>query len=563
MKNGAEYARNMELLKRLTGLIVDEKRTEFELYSDMFSVIRQTEQQSWTMAHRASKWLRPIAARMVINSDAGASGDFYKLYSDLLMFDAKNDLDSYMLCLELNRRPSERFYQPRRKTLKPITESLQMLADDKLDELFVSQPPRTGKTTMILFFCTWIMGKITESSNLYSAYSDTITQAFYNGLLEILKDPVTYRWGEIFGNSTIAKTSAREETIDLNRVKRYPTFTARSLYGTLNGACDCNGFLISDDLIGGIEEALNKDRLKAAWEKVENNLIPRAKEKAKLLWNGTRWSNYDPIGLRLDVVTNDPHYNHRRFKVINVPALNEKDESNFQYDYDTGFSTEFYQARRASFERNGDLASWNAQYMGRPIEREGALFEPAEMRFYNGTLPDVDPDRVFFAVDPSFGGGDYCAGCVCFQYGDDIYVHDVVFSADDKRITQPLIAQLVATHKVKSLQLELSKATETYKDGIETLLKLNNVPCTITTKAAPPTKTKEFRIFDQAPDIRERFLFKESGKRSKMYEAFMQNVFSFKMFGKNKHDDAPDSLAMASEMSSNATYSSVIFKRPF
>lgn len=40
----------------------------------------------------------------------------------------------------------------------------------------------------------------------------------------------------------------------------------------------------------------------------------------------------------------------------------------------------------------------------------------------------------------------------------------------------------------------------------------------------------------------------EDGKRSKEYTKFMQNVFSFKMTGKNKHDDSVDSLAMAVDM---------------
>lgn len=551
------------LLQRLTKEVEKKKYEIPSLYKDMFTLIRHIEKDRPHLAHRASKWLRNETAGAVLGASAGASGDFYKLYGDILLFDSRVDFDSYMLCLELNRPAKERFYQPRRKTLKPIADALQDLTDNRLDELFLSQPPRTGKTTMLLFYCTWVIGNSPENSNLYSAFSDTITQAFYNGLLEILKDPNTYRWGEIFQNKMIARTSAKDEIIDIDRAKRYPSFTARSLYGTLNGACDCNGVLISDDLIGGIEEALNKDRLKAAWDKVENNLIPRAKEKAKLLWNGTRWSNLDPIGLRLDVVKNDPHFKNRRIRVINVPALNENDESNFKYDYDTGFSTEFYQARRASFERNGDLASWNAQYMGRPIEREGALFDPNEMRFYNGELPDTMADRIFFAVDPSFGGGDYCAGPVCYQFGDDIYVHDVIFSADDKRITQPYIAQLVVNNGVKALQLELTKATEGYKDGIESELKRLNFKCTITTKAAPTQKSKEMRIFDRAPDIREHFIFRENGKRSKMYELFMQNLFSFKMFGKNKHDDAPDSMSMAADMVDGTTSCIEVFRRPF
>ena len=554
------------LLSRITKAVATERVKNPDVFRDMFSVIRSLEKDKshFSLAHRASKWLRNESAQAIAGASSGQAADFYKLYSDLLMFDAPHDFDSYMLCLELNRPAKERFYQPRRTKLKPITDILQMVSEDKLDEVFISQPPRTGKTTMLLMLVTWMIGRNSELTNLYSAFSDKITGAFHNGVLEILRDPLTYRWGEIFPNKVIARTSAMDETIDIDRAKRYPSFTARSLYGTLNGSCDCNGFIIADDLIGGIEEALNKDRLKSAWNTVENNLIPRAKEKAKLIWVGTRWSLFDPIGVRLDVVCNDPHFKNRRIKVINIPALDENDESNFDYAYNLGYSTGYYRERRASFERNGDIASWNAQFMGRPIERNGALFDPNEMRFYNGVLPDAEPDRVFFAIDPSFGGGDYCAGPVCFQYGDDIYVHDAIFSIEDKRVTQPLIAQLAHEHNVKAMRLELTKATESYKDGIEDELKRIGHKCTLTTKAAPPQKSKEMRIFDCAPDIREHFLFREVGKRTKMYELFMQNVFSFKMFGKNKHDDAPDSLAIASNMVLNPKKTKAeVFKRAF
>ena len=58
-------------------------------------------------------------------------------------------------------------------------------------------------------------------------------------------------------------------------------------------------------------------------------------------------------------------------------------------------------------------------------------------------------------------------------------------------------------------------------------------------------KNKQDRIFQAAPDIKEHFVFLQEGKRTKEYQMFMQNVFSFKMIGKNKNDDAPDSLQMA------------------
>ena len=493
----------------------------------------------------------------------GDKGAFYDLLKKSLLLDAPVNLDAYLQYLEFNRPARERFYLPRRKVLGKEVALLQKLADDELDELFLSQPPRTGKTTLLMFFLTWIMGRDSELSNLYSAYSDVITKALYNGVLEVINDPVTYLWHDVFPEAKIVQTNSADETLNLDRKKRYPSLTCRSLYGTLNGACDCAGILISDDLISGIEEALNKDRLVSAWGKVDNNLLPRAKEKAKILWCGTRWSVVDPIGVRLDLLENDSTFSGRRWANINLPALDEQDESNFDYDFGVGFSTGFYRERRASFERNNDMASWTAQYMGQPVEREGTLFSPEGFQYYNGDLPAEEPDRIFLAVDPAFGGGDYVAAPVCFQYGQTIYVHDVVYDASDKKTTQPLLASVIEKYGVQRAQFEATKATEAYKEGVEEILKERGVKCTITSKAAPTMTSKMQRIFDHAPDIRDMMVFRESGRRSKEYDLFMQNVFGYKLLGKNKHDDAPDSLAMAADMIMTPTRVATVFKRPF
>lgn len=523
-------------------------------YRDLFSYARAKEDLS------ASGELKELLIDCVLKQ---RGVDFFELYKQVLLWEAPKLFDSYMLYIELNRKPSARFYQPRRKKLKFLVDALQELADGKLNELFLSMPPRVGKTTLLLFYTTWLIGKDSEASNLYSAYSDIITKAFFNGVLEIISDDVTYLWKDVFPDREIASTNASEETLNIDRKKHYPTLTCRSLYGTLNGACDCTGIVISDDLIGGIEEALNKDRMVSAWSKVDNNLIPRAKETAKVLWCGTRWSTIDPAGLRMDLLENDELYKTRKYKIINVPALDEKDESNFEYEYGVGFSSLFYKQRRASFERNNDMASWFAQYQGEPIERQGTLFAPDELKYYNGILPDELPDRIYMAVDPAFGGGDYVASPVCFQYGSSIYVHDVVFCNENKKITQNLLVNAVLKYIVQAMQIEATKMTESYKEGVEELLRVNNYRLSISTKAAPTNVSKEMRIFDKAPDIRENMIFRESGNRSKEYELFMQNVFSFKIQGKNKHDDAPDSLAMAIDMSNFNKRKVEIFKRRF
>ena len=534
---------------------------DVEGYQDLFDCCRNLESKDFELAHKTNKKLR---AKLAVQISKGVNvTELFGVYKKTLLFDAPYYFDEYLLYLEINRPPKQRFYQPRRKIMKQLVDAIQDLVDDKLDELFLSMPPRVGKTTILMFFITWIIGRNSEQSNLYSAYSDVITKAMYNGVLEIINDPVTYLWADVFPNAKVVQTNAQDETINVDRKKRYPSLTCRSLYGTLNGACDCNGVEISDDLIGGIEEALSPDRLNSAWSKVDNNLLPRAKEKAKLLWCGTRWSLADPAGKRMSLLQSDERFKNRRWKIIKLPALNENDESNFDYTYGVGFSTDYYQQRRASFEKNDDIASWNAQYQQEPIERQGTLFNPDDLRYYNGTLPEGEPDRIFMPVDPAFGGGDYVSSPICFMYGEDIFVHDVVYDNSDKKITQPLLASAVEKYNVSAMQIEANKSTEAYKEGVEQQLKDRNIRINITSKPAPTNIGKEQRIFDKAPDIKQYMIFREQGKRSKQYEQFMQSVYVFKMFGKNKHDDAPDSLSMAIDMVLKPLGKVEIFKRPF
>ena len=504
------------------------------------------------------KEARKNAERLAVRGDMAA----YELVKETYKWAAPKDFDSYLLYLEWNRKPEEKFYLPRRKTLLPLVEALQDLADDRLDELFLSMPPRVGKTSILMFYMTWAIGRDSERSNLYCAYSDNITNAFYNGVMEIINDPKTYLWKEIFPGKEVASTNSKMETLNIDRNKRYASLTCRSLYGTLNGSVDVDGILMSDDLLSGIEEAMSKDRLISAWSKVDNNMLSRAKGNAKILWCGTRWSLLDPIGLRIDTIMNSEKFRDRRYRIINLPALDENDESNFDYLYGVGFSTEVYQQRRASFERNNDMASWFAQYMGAPIERDGAVFEPDDFRYYNGELPDGVPDRVFMAVDPAWGGGDFVAGPVCVKYGNDIYVPSVVYNNGDKRITQQLVAESVINNDVAALQFEANKTTIAYAEGVEALLKDQNKRINLTTRTTAITiGGKAQRIFDKAPDIRERMIFLAEGKRTKEYQLFMQNVFSFKMIGKNKNDDAPDSLAQAIEMDQSTAVKVLLMDR--
>ena len=491
-------------------------------------------------AMQISKYVHEMADFVAGNT---GSGKFNELYYKLLLLEAPYLLDSYMIYIEKNREPQARFYLPRRKTLIRVVNKLQMLADDELDELFIHLPGRTGKTQSITEFNAWYASKFPEKSNLYCSYSDAVAKSYYDGILELLTDP-TYLHSEVFPDFKIVSTDAKGNTIDLVRKKKYKSITCKGLTAGLNGLCDCTGIEIGDDLIEGIQDAMNPDILKRKQTIVDNNYIPRAKTGAKRLWCGTSWALQDPYQNRLEFLKNNSKAKYIRWDVIKIPALDENDESNFDYDYDVGFSTQHYQQIRAKFEANEDMASWLAQYQQEPIEREGALFTPEFMRFYKGDseLPEGEPDNIVAACDVAFGGSDFLAFGVLYIYGEEKYLVDCIFDNHEKDITQPRIVQMILKHQVHRSFWEYNNGGDGYKDDIKRLLKEKGYIHNMIGAYAPTGKRKEDRIFDAAPEIRQ-IKFLEDGYRDQDYQKMMQNVFSYKIEGKNKHEDACDMLA--------------------
>lgn len=530
------------------------KKPSVEKFYDFFGCLASIDPNP--KFKKANLEIQPLIKKCMKGCSEGEIDDYYNLYVKSLHYAAHDIFEQYLIYMEIDRPPEERFYQPRRKILKKAVDALQRLADGEIEELFISQPPRTGKTTLLLFFAAWQAGRNPLSSNLYSSYSDTITKSFYNGLIEIMKDDITYHWEKCF-DERIVKLNAQYQTVDVQRKMRYPTLTCRSIDGTLNGACDCTGIMIADDLCSGIEQALSKDRMATLWMKVTNDLLSRCKKGSKKLWNGTRWSQNDPIGLRIAQLE---EYGNIPFEVLELPALDENGESNFDYKYGVGFDTETYLQIKAGFERNDDIASWNAQYMQQPHEREGMLFASRDMQTYNGELPE-GYKSIFIACDPAWGGGDYVAGPVCVQIEDAVFVPGVVYTNDDKTKSIPKLAETIKKFGVTKIQIEANKMTQGYADELREKLKTMGVKCLVLTKPAPTNVSKQQRIFDKAPEIRENFVFLAPDLRDKEYQAFMDNVYAFTITGKVKHDDAPDSLAMAADMCFKHTAPAGTFKR--
>ena len=534
--------------------------TEAQVYEDWFQAVVNLRdalpQDKRFDAYKYSGELRSVCAAMMGKMKTGEDvAKVYDIISRTYLFEAKDVFDSYCIYLEWNRAPEKKFYQPRRKVLKVLADDLEDLFYKRIDFLGVSLPARVGKSTLCIFFITWLMGNRPDVASVMSGHSDKLTNGFYGEVLSIITDPVTYNWGKIFPDVQLVDKSAKDESVDLNRKKRFPTLTCRSIGGTLTGAVEIGegGVLYSDDLIEDLEESLNVERLNNKYDAYLNQLKDRKKQGALELMVGTRWNVLDPLGRIQNQYADNPKY---RFRVI--PAVDENGHSNFNYDYGVGFDDAYYADMKASI----DDATWWAKYMGKPYVREGLLFPADELRYFNGVLPDGEPDRKLMVMDIAWGGGDFTACPIAYVYGDAVFIPDLVFNNGDKTVTRPEVVGKIIQHKINVVRGEANNGGDEYCDIVDGQLRQQGYHCSVRSQRAPSGQSKLSRIIQYAPDIK-RFYFLDEKHQSKEYKAFMEQVTMFTQLGKVPHDDAPDSLAQLADELYNGISKIEPVKRPF
>ena len=507
------------------------------------------------MGIKVSQYAHNIAERQAAIT---GSGDFDDIYWKYLLLEAQNyQVDSGLLYLEKNRIPKERFYEPRRNVFLQhnIISSLQDLMDDKLDIFALSVPPGCGKSTLEDFFLSLVGGWFPNDFNLSSAHSSILTRSLYDGVLEIINDPIEYTWHEIFPNVEIQGTNAKETTVNLERNGRFKTWTFRSIDGSLTGATRCNRFLTADDLVSGIEEALNKNRLDTLWTKVVNDLRSRRLEGCKEFYIATRWSVHDPIGKLQQLYAGNP-----RARFIAVPALDENGKSNFLFTVN-GFSEKYFNDAKESM----DEISYNCLYQQQPVEREGLLLPPDKLkRFFfdredvpDGCtdeytiIPDREADAIWAVCDTKDKGTDFESLPIAYQYGDKFFFPDVVFDdTTDYDILDRKTADILIKHNPHKIRFESNNVGNRVAHNIQ---KMISGKCRADIETRPTQANKETKILVNSDYISKHFYFLHPSqyKPKSDYGLFMANVTTYTTRAKVAHDDGPDSLAMMAEYVQN------------
>lgn len=478
------------------------------------------------------------------------------LYWKTLHFEAPYLFESYLIYLEKNREAKDRFYLPKRKQLNKhgLIQAMQDLEDDRLDILSISMPPGTQKTTLEKFFASWVIGKHPDDFSLFYSHSGDITRMFYDGIYDITTNSDEYTWSEIFPDVKLESTNAKTETINFNKYKPFPNIQCTSIGSKNAGKVRCNRYLYCDDLIGGIEEALNKVRLDKLWSLYSVDGKQRKMDGCKEIHIATRWSVHDVIGRIKNL-----YHGSDRVRFIEVPDIDPvTEESNFDYEYN-GFSVAFFNDQALAM----DDISYKCLYKCQPIEREGLLYHEDELRRYL-TLPQGEPDALLGICDTKDKGTDFMFLPCVAQYGNDYYCLDCICDDNsDYGIQYERCSQIIVDNKLQQCQFESNNGGSRVGYDVNKLVEQKNGRCNITTKFTD--SNKETKIIVNADWVKKHVLFKDSSlyKAKSDYGVMMSFLLSYSVKGKNPHDDVPDGWAQFALFTQNMGGSKVtVFQRP-
>lgn len=527
--------------------------------SDAFDVLRLLEaQDGFEEAHRRNKEIRRLSAKYAAER---TDVKMFELNKRSLLFDAPYDFDCFLRYIEWQRPNDKRFYMPRRKVLLPIVNAFQQVADGELDLLTVSQPKRTGKTTLGLMFVLFRAGRHPGGSSICSGAGNDLVKSFYTGCLDILQKPEEYLYYDVFPTARLAATNADEKTIHLEKKKRFATITCRSIDGALTGSTESTpeGVMYLDDLVSDELEANNRNRLDTLWDKVRGDLLGRRLEGCPIVAQGTRYSLYDPLG-RLQEIAPTMGW---RTKVVEIPALDPvTDESNFEIILNgkPAFTTEYYRHERELVTP----VQWASQFQQEPFEAKGLLFPESELNRYFELPVDQEPDAIISVCDTAEGGGDSVMMPIAYIYGEDVFIEDCVFDNSTPEHTKPECAKKLVDHKVSVATFESNNAGSYFARDVEELVKKMGGRVSIRTRRT--ISNKQTRIEMASDGILKHFYFKDKSlyKPSDQYGQMMRELVTYTRTGKVKHDDSPDGLSLLENEIRNLTWGKAeVFRRPF
>lgn len=540
-------------------------------YEDFLGVLREwndaTEDKPYKHGcrsdarHEENRWLQNRIQCVMPLAPVSSMHKLYGAYKQSLCWEATVCFDSYLRYIEIESPPEKQFYKPRRHYLRPIVDGYQRVLDGEIQLLTVSLPKRAGKSQLGINFVCMLSGRRPGLASLMEGAGESLITSFYDGILEYVQQPTQYLFYDIFPESPLNVTGAKDHVLDMGPKERFKTVMCRSIDAKQIGLSEATNVLYLDDCVDGREEAKNRERLDQKWEVISGDVIGRALEGTPIVATGTRYSLYDPIG-RLQEFAVEKGWKWESFE---VPALDPvTDESNYEYfNPKTGrkqFTTAFFRDQRDMLTEE----QFESEFQQHPFEAKGQMFSKKDLNYFFEPPIDKDPDAVMAIGDTAESGEDSTCVGVFAIYGNEYYLLDVVHDNAGPEHTKPKVAKLIMNNHAGNGLFESNNAGQYYARDVDDILKQSGYAFSMRTKRT--VSNKKTRIELASDGIKKRFWFRDPStyERSSDYASFMKELTQYTRTGKVKHDDAPDMCSMAENefrMLTGAEASA--FDRPF
>lgn len=539
--NGTEYNYSIDYVSK-----IDFEPIEYFDFSELKKInFKQNIPEKYLFA---SYEQRKMVADYILNNYCIKVGK-YQLFS-LINTDVANDFVELIHSLggfaKLDKENGENFVKTilnSDKERKRFLIDVKFIGNEECQCIYIDDPSHlyitdnyiiTHNTTFEKFFASWVIGRHPDDYSLFYSHSDDITRMFYDGVLSITTDSSEYTWNEIFPNVSFHSTNAKRQTINFNKTKSFANLQCTSVGAKNAGKVRCNRYLYCDDLIGGIEEAMNKTRLDKLWSIYGVDAKQRKLDGCKELHVATRWSVHDIIGRIQNL-----YEKGERTRFIAIPDIDPiTGKSNFDYQYN-GFSVAFFNDQALSM----DDISYRCLYKNEPIEREGLLYTEDDLRRYL-TLPTREPDAILGICDTKNKGTDYLFLPCLAQYGDDYYCIDCICDDNsDYGVQYERVSDLIVRNKMQAVEFESNNGGDRVAFEVNKRVEEKGWTCNITEK--PTESNKETKIMINAHWVKKHVIFKDKSlyRTQDDYGIMMQFLLSYSVKGKNKHDDVPDGFA--------------------
>jgi predicted phage terminase large subunit-like protein len=391
--------------------------------------------------------------------------------------------------------------------------------------LFISMPPRHGKTRTLTNFIAWVLGNKNSAKFLYTSYNDSTASDTSRYIRDTIQRKSTSPASVVYHDIFTAKLQNDNKAVQKWALEgQYFNLIAAGREGSVTGkGCD---MLVIDDPVKSARDAMSEVESEATWDWFRGTLLSRVEEGGKLLINHTRWPRKDLIErlkTRYAGKKNKPYY-----ELVMKAHLGE------QHMLCPDLLTYY---RYEQMSELMDDAIFLANYQQEVTDMHGQLYK--KFSTYYVTPTEFEERRGY--CDSADKGDNYLCSIVGKYSNGYLFVEDVVYTQERVEHTEQMVVNQLLLYEVDYYKVESNNGGRGFALAIEDMVSKAGGRTYIDWEVS--SSNKETRIITNSGMVQTRLLFPKDWKER--WPVFYEHLSGYMRTGKNKFDDAPDCATMA------------------